>query len=194
MLYLHTSPSPARPTTTQDRDAKDSAAFRALGGGGSLRAKGRVLFFAGDDGGSPLRSEAASLLTPYRGVKVPRPTSQPHRSDTVIDSTGSLGLTCFALSLFKLSHGSLTRIRPEPESDVTSSFTSTNCQRVFTPFLLVCWILVSFLSQYAQGSARTTTAPSSLLPSAQSSAARAATPPRLHNKSIWSTTPPADDA
>jgi len=42
MLFLATSPSPVRPA---DKDAKDSAAYRALGGGsGPLRSKGRVLF------------------------------------------------------------------------------------------------------------------------------------------------------
>ncbi|KAK0446275.1 hypothetical protein EV421DRAFT_265100 [Armillaria borealis] len=42
MLFLATSPSPARPS---NKDAKDMAAYRTLGGGaGALRAKGRVLF------------------------------------------------------------------------------------------------------------------------------------------------------
>ncbi|THU84180.1 hypothetical protein K435DRAFT_688074 [Dendrothele bispora CBS 962.96] len=42
MLFLATSPSPARPT---NKDAKDMAAFRALGtSAGVMRAKGRVLF------------------------------------------------------------------------------------------------------------------------------------------------------
>lgn len=59
MLYLHTSPSPARPTTTRDRDTRDSAAFRTLGGAGSLRSKGRVLFAGTEGGKSPLRSESS---------------------------------------------------------------------------------------------------------------------------------------
>ena len=59
MLYLHTSPSPARPTTTRDRDTRDSAAFRTLGGAGSLRSKGRVLFAGAEGGKSPLRSESS---------------------------------------------------------------------------------------------------------------------------------------
>ncbi|KAI0925629.1 hypothetical protein AcW1_008013 [Taiwanofungus camphoratus] len=42
LLFLATSPSPVRPTSTRDRDTKDMAAFRALGGGSGL--KGRVLF------------------------------------------------------------------------------------------------------------------------------------------------------
>lgn len=41
MLFLATSPSPSRPTTTRDKDARDAVAFRALSGN-SL--KGRVLF------------------------------------------------------------------------------------------------------------------------------------------------------
>ena len=42
MLYLATSPSPVRPA---NKDARDMAAYRALGGGsGPLRSKGRVLF------------------------------------------------------------------------------------------------------------------------------------------------------
>lgn len=41
MLFLATSPSPARP----NKDARDMAAYRALrGGSGPLRSKGRVLF------------------------------------------------------------------------------------------------------------------------------------------------------
>ena len=51
MLFLATSPSPARPS---NKDSKDQAAYRALGGvGGALRVKGRVLFptSAGDIGG-----------------------------------------------------------------------------------------------------------------------------------------------
>ena len=44
MLFLATSPSPARPTSTRGKDARDSAAFRTLGGGAGVRAKGRVLF------------------------------------------------------------------------------------------------------------------------------------------------------
>ncbi|KAF8553924.1 hypothetical protein OG21DRAFT_1175112 [Imleria badia] len=86
MLYLHTSPSPARPTTTRNRDAKDSAAFRALGGGGSLRAKGRVLFSGGDDGRSPLRSESSITIDTLPGSQT---MSQPHPLDTV-SITGSL--------------------------------------------------------------------------------------------------------
>ncbi|KAI0367958.1 hypothetical protein BV20DRAFT_949084 [Pilatotrama ljubarskyi] len=43
LLLMATSPSPARPTTTRDRDARDAAVYQALRGGGS-GLKGRVLF------------------------------------------------------------------------------------------------------------------------------------------------------
>ena len=88
MLYLHTSPSPARPTTTRDRDAKDLAAFRTLGGSGSLRAKGRVLFSGGDGGRSPLRSESSLTIDTLPGSQNSQ-TGQPHL-DTVSNNTGSL--------------------------------------------------------------------------------------------------------
>lgn len=65
MLYLHTSPSPARPTTTRERNARDLAAFRTLGGGGSVRAKGRVLFPGVDDSKSPLRSESSFTVDTF---------------------------------------------------------------------------------------------------------------------------------
>ena len=57
LLLMATSPSPARPTTTRDRDARDAAAFRALRGGSSS-LKGRVLFpsFGSDDGGTGARA------------------------------------------------------------------------------------------------------------------------------------------
>ncbi|KAL0574767.1 hypothetical protein V5O48_007194 [Marasmius crinis-equi] len=51
MLYLATSPSPARPSN-QGKDAKDMAAFRTLGGGGGAAKKappGRVLFPTGGE-------------------------------------------------------------------------------------------------------------------------------------------------
>jgi hypothetical protein len=57
MLFLATSPSPVRGGSQRDREAKDFAAFRALGGGNSnLRAKGRILF--------PNASESAILDEP----------------------------------------------------------------------------------------------------------------------------------
>ncbi|KAF8442217.1 hypothetical protein L210DRAFT_3644356 [Boletus edulis BED1] len=90
MLYLHTSPSPARPTTTRDRDAKDLTAFRALGGAGSLRSKGRVLFSGGDDGRSPLRSESSFTIDTLPGSQNSQTMSQPHRLDPVSNHAGSL--------------------------------------------------------------------------------------------------------
>jgi hypothetical protein len=58
LLFLASSPSPARPTTSRDKDAKDMAAFRALSGGTGLRATGRVLFPGVDTG-----SESGRALT-----------------------------------------------------------------------------------------------------------------------------------
>jgi hypothetical protein len=55
MLFLATSPSPARPTT--NKESRDLTAYRALSGGpGALRDKGRVLFPSGA-GGEPPGSE-----------------------------------------------------------------------------------------------------------------------------------------
>ena len=66
MLYLATSPSPARPTTSRDKDAKDVAAFRALSGSTGLRATGRVLFpsaeSGSDVGGSLAKSGENSFM------------------------------------------------------------------------------------------------------------------------------------
>lgn len=50
MLYLATSPSPVRPTSTKDKDAKDTAIVRTLSGSNSI--KGRVLFPGSDERGS----------------------------------------------------------------------------------------------------------------------------------------------
>ncbi|KAL4244307.1 hypothetical protein ABKN59_010059 [Abortiporus biennis] len=57
MLFLATSPSPARPTTMKDRNAKDLAAFTNLSGSSGLQ--GRVLFTGTGDGKSsrPLRRD-----------------------------------------------------------------------------------------------------------------------------------------
>lgn len=65
MLYLHTSPSPLRPTTTRDKDAKDLAAFGALRGANSLRAKGRVLFAGSEGSTSPLKSESSLTVDSF---------------------------------------------------------------------------------------------------------------------------------
>ncbi|KAG1737119.1 uncharacterized protein EDB91DRAFT_490157 [Suillus paluster] len=89
MLYLHTSPSPVRPTTTRDRDTQDHAAYRALGSGSaSLLTKGKILF-AGQDARSSLRSErsfTSETLPSSQGST--QPLSQSMRLDTA--SSGSL--------------------------------------------------------------------------------------------------------
>ncbi|KAI0359771.1 hypothetical protein OH77DRAFT_1434210 [Trametes cingulata] len=62
LLLMATSPSPARPTTTRDREARDAAAYHALRGGGS-GLKGRVLFPSyggGEEGGGGGHSRTLS--------------------------------------------------------------------------------------------------------------------------------------
>ncbi|KAG6369704.1 hypothetical protein JVT61DRAFT_14132 [Boletus reticuloceps] len=71
-------------------DAKDLTAFRALGGAGSLRTKGRVLFSGGDDGRSPLRSESSFTIDTLPGSQNSQTMSQPHRLDPVSNHAGSL--------------------------------------------------------------------------------------------------------
>lgn len=90
MLYLHTSPSPARPTTTRDRDTQDFAAYRALGSGSaSLLTKGKILF-PGQDTRSSLRSECSlsTSETLSSSQDSTQPLSQPLRLD--VASPGSL--------------------------------------------------------------------------------------------------------
>lgn len=89
MLFLATSPSPARPAT---RDAKDYSAFRTLNGGssGPLRTKGRVLFpstpvgdpvFPGYEGGTTGAGAGGHLLA-----------HRSSRSEGSFASVSSLGL------------------------------------------------------------------------------------------------------
>ena len=62
MLFLATSPSPVRPSTNREKDAKDSAAYRALDGSAGLRTKGRVLFGEGSGDGKGGRSGPSRAL------------------------------------------------------------------------------------------------------------------------------------
>ena len=62
MLFLATSPSPVRPTTAKDRDAKDTSAFRTLSGNPGL--KGRVLFSSSGQGNDDM--SGATGKTPRR--------------------------------------------------------------------------------------------------------------------------------
>ncbi|KAG2114849.1 hypothetical protein DEU56DRAFT_180292 [Suillus clintonianus] len=88
MLYLHTSPSPARPTTTRDRDTQDLAAYRALGSGStSLLTKGKILF-AGQDARSSLRERSFTSEALSSSQDCTQPLSQPLRLDAA--SPGSL--------------------------------------------------------------------------------------------------------
>ncbi|KAI0313161.1 hypothetical protein OF83DRAFT_1065982 [Amylostereum chailletii] len=62
LYFLHESPSPARPSTTRDREAQDAAAFRSLGGSsGDHQTKGRVLFPAASGSASDLHRSSRSL-------------------------------------------------------------------------------------------------------------------------------------
>ncbi|KAF8150024.1 hypothetical protein B0H34DRAFT_785256 [Crassisporium funariophilum] len=64
MLFLATSPSPARPA---NKDSKDMAAYRALGGGaGPLRSTGRVLFPSTSAADLPPDREEYTAGTSYR--------------------------------------------------------------------------------------------------------------------------------
>jgi hypothetical protein len=104
MLFLATSPSPARP----NMDAKDASAYRVLGGGNSsVRAKGRVLF----PGPS---TEPLAMDTPTR-----TPASQAGSRDSsfyAYDSTGSprRGSTGFMLDGVSRSPVVSSPMRPAP--------------------------------------------------------------------------------
>ncbi|KAG6331675.1 hypothetical protein ID866_7415 [Astraeus odoratus] len=111
MLYLHTSPSPVRPTTTRDKDARDAAAFRTLGGPGSLRAKGRVLFSAPEGGNSPLRSESSFTIDSLAASQTSQ-LSQPLRLDTSDGNPGAATATAPVEP---------TIIPPTPESEAPPS-------------------------------------------------------------------------
>lgn len=80
MLYLATSPSPARPA---NKDSKDAAAFRALSGGtATLRNKGRILFPSGPPGTDQER--------PGGGMpKAPGPSALSRGSESSFNATRS---------------------------------------------------------------------------------------------------------
>ncbi|RPD60172.1 hypothetical protein L226DRAFT_571154 [Lentinus tigrinus ALCF2SS1-7] len=103
LLLMATSPSPARPSTTRDRDARDAAAYRALRGGGS-GLKGRVLFptyGGGEDsggGGTPrmlsremsgsFASMSSTMTEPVSPRTIPSTASHaPSRLSTVQDAS-----------------------------------------------------------------------------------------------------------
>ena len=109
MLYLHTSPSPARLTT---RDTRDLAAFRTLGGAASLRPKGRVLFAGADGGNSPLRSESSFTVDPFpasQNSQLSQPLRLEHDKLRVAVATAPVETAV---------------IPPTPESQVPPSFPS----------------------------------------------------------------------
>ena len=85
LLLMATSPSPARPTSTRDRDARDAAAFRALRGEGSGR--GRVLFptFGGSEGGGTPRRLSREMSGSFASVS--STTTEPVSPRTIPAST-----------------------------------------------------------------------------------------------------------
>ncbi|KAF8972216.1 hypothetical protein BDZ97DRAFT_1752806 [Flammula alnicola] len=89
MLFLATSPSPARPA---NKDSKDMTAYRALGGGtGPLRSKGRVLFpSTSATDSAPPGHEDASAATAGAAYKSPALTrGGDHSFTSSISSIGS---------------------------------------------------------------------------------------------------------
>lgn len=101
MLFLATSPSPARPATNRDKDSKDGSAYRMLGGSPGLRAKGRVLFAnsnsgAGSDGGRALISEGSfgsssggGDVSMSDGSELPLPRFESRLSISTVHDDGS---------------------------------------------------------------------------------------------------------
>ncbi|KAI9000432.1 hypothetical protein BD414DRAFT_405401 [Trametes punicea] len=84
LLLMATSPSPARPTTSRDRDARDAAAFHALRGGGS-GLKGRVLFpsYGGGEGGDSGHSRTLSREMSGSFASISSVTTEPVSPRTV---------------------------------------------------------------------------------------------------------------
>ncbi|CAL1717177.1 unnamed protein product [Somion occarium] len=77
MLFLATSPSPARLSTARDKEAKNMGSFRSLSGNNALQ--GRVLFSGGDDrqgpGPRPLRRDYTGSFSSTLTVAT-EPTSE----------------------------------------------------------------------------------------------------------------------
>ena len=113
MLFLATSPSPARPA---NKDAKDMAAYRALGGGfGPLRSKGRVLFPSASATDLPSGREDASAATagtPYR-----QPALTRGGESSLTSSISSIGTDLGGGTRSGLIDGSHASIAPLNMSD-----------------------------------------------------------------------------
>ena len=87
MLFLATSPSPARPA---NKDAKDAAAYRALSGGsGPLRSKGRVLFPSASVADSPSGREDVPAAT--AGASYVQPALARGGHNSLTSSISSIG-------------------------------------------------------------------------------------------------------
>ena len=88
MLFLATSPSPARPA---NKDSRDVAAYRALSGGsGPLRSKGRVLFPSASDADPPSGREDVSAATAGTSYLQPALARGGHNSfNSSISSIGT---------------------------------------------------------------------------------------------------------
>ena len=87
MLFLATSPSPARPA---NKDAKDVAAYRALSGGsGPLRSKGRVLFPSASVADPPSGHEDVSGTT--AGTSYVQPALARGGQSSFTSSISSIG-------------------------------------------------------------------------------------------------------
>jgi hypothetical protein len=116
MLFLATSPSPARPSTNRERNLRDVAAFRALGGGEGLHAKPRVLF-QGADGGEAPRALGSGLTLAYN------PSSSVGRSTFVRDYAASSG--------FPSGSPAATQLLPAPNSP-SSTISSSSQPSTFS--------------------------------------------------------------
>ncbi|KAH8074815.1 hypothetical protein BXZ70DRAFT_902800 [Cristinia sonorae] len=102
MLFLATSPSPVRPTTVKDRDARDLAAFRSLSGDPALQ--GRVLF--------PGSSSASGSTDNHPHLPPPQSRGKPLQRDgsgfssTLSIATDASGETVYAgSSMYQKSFG-----------------------------------------------------------------------------------------
>lgn len=105
MLFLATSPSPARPTTTKDRNTRDLAAFRALGSG-TDKPKGRILF--------PTAAPSGAILEDVSKTSVgsAKPLARGSTGDaSFTSSVSSIG------SYMGVDTSSSRIVNPNPRSD-----------------------------------------------------------------------------
>ncbi|KAF8910603.1 hypothetical protein CPB84DRAFT_1842591 [Gymnopilus junonius] len=110
MLFLATSPSPVRPG---NKESRDMAAFRALGGGsGPLRSKGRVLF--------PPTS-TADPSTPGQEDSPAPSGSTSHKPTSALARSGDASFTSSISSIgAELGGGSQAGANEDPSSQIIS--------------------------------------------------------------------------